>query len=163
MSIGGKVFHRSRLCARLSGRCSPRASMRPNSGADLWCTVAIDWLKRRKRHDGIFSSQLHSRIGPHRATAVGDCDSSPRCCIRGLLNAVALESPRQSGGPMAGGILVTVKTNNPVAYLIGILAFLVGGIVLAILAFSQAIPGGSGLGTIGILLAVGAVVLLIEY
>jgi len=64
---------------------------------------------------------------------------------------------------MAGGILVTVKTNNPVAYLIGILAFLVGGIVLAILAFSQAIPGGSGLGTIGILLAVGAVVLLIEY
>lgn len=64
---------------------------------------------------------------------------------------------------MAGGILVTVKTNNPVIYLIGIIAFLLGGIVVAILAFSHTIPGGTATGVFGILFAVAALVLLIEY
>jgi hypothetical protein len=78
---------------------------------------------------------------------------------RGARSSVATAA----GGPMAGGILVTVKTNNPVAYLIGIIAFLIGGIVLAILAFSSVIPGGAGSGVFGILIAVASVVLLIEY
>ncbi len=64
---------------------------------------------------------------------------------------------------MAGGILVTVKTNNPVAYLIGIILFIIIGVLLAVLAFSNAIGGGASLGIFGVLLAVAAVVLLIEY
>jgi hypothetical protein len=64
---------------------------------------------------------------------------------------------------MAGGILVTVKTNNPIAYLVGIIAFLIGGIVLAVLGFTGVMPGGAGTGVIGIVLVGGALGLLIEY
>jgi uncharacterized membrane protein YtjA (UPF0391 family) len=63
---------------------------------------------------------------------------------------------------MPGGILVSVKTNAPVAYLFGIALFLVLGIVLAILGFAG-IAGGSGAGIAGVVLAIGAAILLVEY
>ena len=62
---------------------------------------------------------------------------------------------------MGGVFFVSFKSNNPTIYLIGILLFLVLGIVLTIVGFAG--PGGSGLGFIGIVLAVGALILLIEY
>jgi hypothetical protein len=66
---------------------------------------------------------------------------------------------------MASGILVTVKSNHPIVYLIGIILFLTLGVVLAILGFTGVIPGGggTGAGVVGIVLAVGALILLIEY
>ena len=64
---------------------------------------------------------------------------------------------------MAGGVFfVTFKTNQPTLYLIGILLFLALGIVLAVLGFTG-VAGGTGLGVMGIVLAVGAIILLIEY
>jgi uncharacterized membrane protein YtjA (UPF0391 family) len=64
---------------------------------------------------------------------------------------------------MAGGVFfVNFKSNQPTVYLIGILLFLVLGIVLAGLGFGG-VAGGSGLGIMGIVLAVGAIILLIEY
>jgi hypothetical protein len=64
---------------------------------------------------------------------------------------------------MPGGLFVTVKTNAPAAYLVGIILFLIGGIVLAGLAFSGTIPGGAVTGIFGIIVALAAVVLLIEF
>jgi hypothetical protein len=64
---------------------------------------------------------------------------------------------------MAGGVFfVSAKTNQPTLYLIGIFFFIALGIVLAGLGFGG-VGGGPGLGIMGIVLAVGAIVLLIEY
>ncbi len=64
---------------------------------------------------------------------------------------------------MSGGVFfVTFKTSQPTLYLIGIFLFLALGIVLAGLGFGG-VAGGPGLGVMGIILTVGAVVLLIEY
>jgi hypothetical protein len=63
---------------------------------------------------------------------------------------------------MSGGILVSFKSSQPTVYLIGIFLFLALGIVLAGLGFGG-VAGGTGLGIMGIVIAVGAVVLLIEY
>lgn len=62
-----------------------------------------------------------------------------------------------------GVFFVTFKTNQPTLYLIGIIIFLVLGLVLAGLGFGGVAPGGAGLGFIGVVLALGAIVLLIEY
>lgn len=64
---------------------------------------------------------------------------------------------------MASGVFfVDFKTNNPTLYLIGILLFLALGVVAAILGFAG-VAGGPGLGVVGAVVALGAVVLLIEY
>jgi hypothetical protein len=63
---------------------------------------------------------------------------------------------------MPTGILVSVKTSNPGAYLSGIILFLLLGIVLAIVGFSG-VAGGPGTGIVGVVLAVGAGALLVEY
>ncbi len=64
---------------------------------------------------------------------------------------------------MAGGVFfVSFKTNQPTLYLIGIILFIALGVVLAGLGFGG-VAGGSGLGIMGIVLAVGAIILLIEY
>ncbi len=64
---------------------------------------------------------------------------------------------------MAGGVFfVSFKTNQPTLYLIGIILFIALGVVLAGLGFGG-VAGGSGLGIMGIVLAVGAITLLIEY
>jgi uncharacterized membrane protein YtjA (UPF0391 family) len=64
---------------------------------------------------------------------------------------------------MAGGVFfVNFKTNNPTLYLIGILFFLALGIVAAILGFAG-VAGGPGLGIAGVVIAVGSIVLLIEF
>ena len=64
---------------------------------------------------------------------------------------------------MAGGVFfVSFKTNQPTVYLIGIFLFIALGVVLAGLGFGG-VAGGSGLGIMGIVLAVGAIILLIEY
>ena len=64
---------------------------------------------------------------------------------------------------MANGIFVSVKTNEPVLYLVGILIFLASGIALSALAFTSVIGGGAGLGIAGAVVAIGAAVLLVEY
>jgi len=64
---------------------------------------------------------------------------------------------------MAGGVFfVSFKTNQPTLYLIGIILFIALGVVLAGLGFGG-VAGGSGLGIMGIVLAIGAIILLIEY
>lgn len=64
---------------------------------------------------------------------------------------------------MAGGVFfVSFKTNQPTLYLIGIILFIALGVVLAGLGFGG-VAGGSGLGIMGVVLAVGAIILLIEY
>jgi len=64
---------------------------------------------------------------------------------------------------MAGGVFfVSFKTNQPTLYLIGIILFIALGVVLAGLGFGG-VAGGSGLGIMGIVLALGAIILLIEY
>jgi len=65
------------------------------------------------------------------------------------------------GENMATGILVTWKTNKPGLYLFGIVLFLVLGIVLAIAGFAGA--GGAAAGIAGVVLALGATALLIEF
>jgi uncharacterized membrane protein YhhN len=64
---------------------------------------------------------------------------------------------------MPGGFFVTVKTNAPAAYVVGLFLFLIGGVVLAGLAFSGTIPGGPASGVFGLLVALAAVALIIEY
>jgi len=62
---------------------------------------------------------------------------------------------------MAGGVFfVTFKSNNPTFYLIGIIFFLILGIVLAAAGFAT---GNTGLGITGLVVAVVAIILLIEY
>lgn len=62
---------------------------------------------------------------------------------------------------MAGGVFfVTFKSNNPTFYLIGIIFFLILGLVLTGVGFGT---GNTGLGIIGIVVAIGAIILLIEY
>lgn len=64
---------------------------------------------------------------------------------------------------MAGGVFfVNFKSSQPTVYLVGIFFFIALGIVLAGLGFGG-VAGGSGLGIMGIVLTVGAIVLLIEY
>jgi hypothetical protein len=61
---------------------------------------------------------------------------------------------------MATGIMVTVKTNNPTLYLIGIILFILLGVGIAIAGFTH---GSVPTGVAGIVLGVGAVILLVEY
>ena len=62
---------------------------------------------------------------------------------------------------MSGGVFfVTFKSSNPTFYLIGILFFLVLGIVLAGVGFAG---GNTVLGITGVVVAVVAIILLIEY
>lgn len=63
---------------------------------------------------------------------------------------------------MAVGFIVSFRSNHPIVYLIGILFFLALGLVLAGLGFGG-VGGGPGLGITGAVLAVGAIILLIEY
>jgi hypothetical protein len=64
---------------------------------------------------------------------------------------------------MAGGVFfVSLKTNQPTLYLIGILLFMALGIALTILGFTG-VAGGPGLGIMGIVFIVGTLILLIEY
>ncbi len=64
---------------------------------------------------------------------------------------------------MAGGVFfVNFKSSQPTVYLVGIFFFIALGIVLAGLGFGG-VAGGTGLGIMGIVLTVGAIVLLIEY
>jgi uncharacterized membrane protein YtjA (UPF0391 family) len=63
---------------------------------------------------------------------------------------------------MASGILVQWKTNNPRAYLSGIVLFMVLGLVLAIAGFAGS-AGGTKTGIAGIVLALGAAILLVEF
>jgi uncharacterized membrane protein YtjA (UPF0391 family) len=64
---------------------------------------------------------------------------------------------------MAGGVFfVNFKSSQPTVYLVGIFFFIALGLVLAGLGFGG-VAGGSGLGIMGIVVTVGAIVLLIEY
>jgi hypothetical protein len=63
---------------------------------------------------------------------------------------------------MATGIMVSVKSNHPRFYLVSILLFLFGGIILAILGFTG-VAGGTGGGVLGIALYAAGVVLLLEF
>jgi len=64
---------------------------------------------------------------------------------------------------MAGGVFfLNFKTSNPTLYLIGILFFIVLGIVAAVLGFAG-VMGGSGLGIVGLILTLAGGILLIEF
>ncbi|HEY2028942.1 MAG TPA: hypothetical protein VGH20_07005 [Myxococcales bacterium] len=64
---------------------------------------------------------------------------------------------------MPSGFFVTLKTREPVLYFAGIIVFLVVGVALAGLSFAGVIGGGAGLGVIGLVVALGAAALLVEY
>jgi hypothetical protein len=61
---------------------------------------------------------------------------------------------------MARGIMVTIKTNHPTVYLIGIIILILLGVGLAIGGFVQ---GSVPTGVAGIILGVFGIILLVEY